>query len=50
MPINYDTTKRIPITVSHEMADKISELAKKERRSVASYLRNIIEDHVNSQG
>lgn len=47
MPINSDKTKRIPITVAHGMADKIAALANKERRSVASWIRNAVEDRVN---
>lgn len=47
MPINPDKAKRIPITVSLELAEKIAALAEKERRSVASWVRNAVEDRVN---
>ena len=46
VPINPDKAKRIPITVSLELAEKISVLAEKERRSVASWIRNAVEDRV----
>ena len=46
MPINKDTHKRIPITVTNEVAEQIAVLAAKERRSVASWIRNLIEDKV----
>ena len=37
-PVDPDKTKRLMVSVDHEIADRITVLAKKERRSLANWL------------
>ena len=46
MPVDLSKTKRFALNLPIELADKVAELAAKDRRSVASWLRNAIEDRV----
>ncbi len=46
MPIDTTKNKRMVIVVSNETAQAIEALAKKDRRPVSAYVRNILEDHV----
>ncbi len=46
MPIDDTKNKRLVIVVSHETAQAIEALAKKDRRPMSAYVRNILEDHV----
>lgn len=48
MPVNKDTTKRFAINLPVELAEKVDALAAGERRSVASWLRNAVEDAVKA--
>jgi len=48
VPVNPEKTKRIPVSLDMETADKVAELAKRDRRSVASWLRCCVEDRVNA--
>ena len=51
MPVNPSTTVRLAVNLPVDLAEKVKALAAQERRSVASWLRNAIEDSVNeSQG
>lgn len=51
MPVDPSKTTRLAVNLPVDLAEKVKELAAKERRSVASWLRNAIEDSVNaSQG
>ena len=45
MPIDDTKNKRLVIVVSHETATAIEALAKKDRRPMSAYVRNILEDH-----
>ena len=47
MPVNPEKTKRIPVSLDMETAQKVAELAKRDRRSVAAWLRCCVEDRVN---
>ena len=49
MPVNPEKTARLAVNVPVELADQVKELALKERRSVASWLRNAVEDAVKQQ-
>ena len=44
MPVDPSKTKRFAVNLPLELAEKVEALAEKERRSVASWLRNAIED------
>ena len=48
MPIDTTKNKRLVIVVSNETAESIEALAKKDRRPVSAYVRNILEDHVEN--
>ena len=48
MPIDTTKNKRLVIVVSNETAQAIEALAKKDRRPVSAYVRNILEDHVEN--
>ena len=45
MPIDNTKNKRLVIVVSQETAKAIEALAKKDRRPVSAYVRNVLEDH-----
>ena len=45
MPIDETKNKRLVIVVSQDTAKEIEALAKKDRRPVSAYVRNILEDH-----
>ena len=45
MPIDETKNKRLVIVVSQETAKTIEQLAKKDRRPVSAYVRNVLEDH-----
>lgn len=46
MPVNISITKRMAINLPIALASEVERLARKDRRSVASWLRNTIEDRV----
>jgi predicted DNA-binding protein len=48
MPVDPTKTTRLAVNLPVDLAEKVKALAAKERRSVASWLRNAIEDSVNS--
>ena len=48
MPVNPERTKRIPVSLDMDTAEKVAVLAKRDRRSVASWLRCCVEDRVAS--
>ena len=50
MPIDETKNKRLVIVVSQETAKEIEALAKKDRRPVSAYVRNVLEDHVAAAG
>ena len=43
MPVNPDNTKRLAVSLSVELADRVARLAKDDRRSVSNWLANTIE-------
>ena len=45
MPIDETKNKRLVIVVSQDTAKTIEQLAKKDRRPVSAYVRNVLEDH-----
>ena len=45
MPIDETKNKRLVIVVSQDKAAEIEALAKKDRRPLSAYVRNIIEDN-----
>ena len=45
MPIDETKNKRLVIVVSQDTAKEIEALAKKDRRPLSAYVRNILEDH-----
>ena len=46
MPIDETKNKRLVIVVSQDTAKEIEALAKKDRRPLSAYVRNVLEDHV----
>lgn len=48
MPVDPAKTRRLSVNVPLELAEKVEALAAKERRSVASWLRNCVEDAIES--
>ena len=48
MPVDPEKTARLAVNVPVELAEKVKALAAAERRSVASWLRNAIEDCANN--
>ncbi|MDC0277614.1 hypothetical protein OAK87_01420 [bacterium] len=48
MPIDDTKNKRLVIVVSHDTAKAIEALAKKDRRPMSAYVRNILEDHAKA--
>ena len=46
MPVNISVTKRMAINLPLPLAADVERLARQDRRSVASWLRNTIEDRV----
>ncbi len=46
MPVNISITKRMAINLPLSLAADVERLARQDRRSVASWLRNTIEDRV----
>ena len=46
MPIDATKNKRLVIVVSVETAKDIEALAKRDRRPLSAYVRNVLEDHV----
>ncbi len=48
VPVNPEKTKRIPVSLDMDTAEKVAVLAKRDRRSVASWLRCCVEDRVAS--
>jgi predicted DNA-binding protein len=48
MPIDETKNKRLVIVVSQETAKEIEALAKKDRRPLSAYVRNVLEDHVSA--
>ena len=46
MSIDTTKNKRLVIVVSHDTATAIEALAKRDRRPISAYVRNILEDHV----
>ena len=49
MPVNISITKRMAINLPLSLAADVERLARQDRRSVASWLRNAIEDRVISE-
>ena len=45
MPIDETKNKSLVIVVSQDTAAEIEALAKKDRRPLPAYVRNILEDH-----
>ena len=50
MPIDETTNKRMVLVVDIPTAQAIERLAKRDRRSVSNYVRNVLQDHVKTQG
>jgi len=48
MPVDPNKTKRVALSLPVDVANKVQQLADKERRSVSSWLRNAVEDRVNA--
>ena len=48
MPIDETKNKRLVIVVNQDTARDIEALAKKDRRPLSAYVRNILEDHVKA--
>lgn len=48
MPVDPNKSKRVALSLPIDVADKVQQLADKERRSVSSWLRNAVEDRVNA--
>ena len=46
MPVNLTITKRLAVNLPLSLAAEVERLARNERRSIASWLRNAIEDQV----
>ena len=46
MPIDPTKSKRLVIVVSNELAADVEALAKRSRRPVSEYVRNLLADHV----
>ena len=46
MPVNLTITRRLAVNLPLSLAAEVERLARNERRSVASWLRNAIEDQV----
>lgn len=46
MPIDETINKRMVLVVDRPTAEAIEQLAKKDRRSVSNYVRNVLQDHV----
>ena len=48
MPIDETKNKRMVVVVDLDTAQAIEELAKKDRRPLSAYVRNILQDHVQA--
>ena len=46
MPVNLTITRRLAVNLPLSLAAEVERLARNERRSIASWLRNAIEDQV----
>ena len=46
MPVNLTITRRLAVNLPLSLAAEVERLARNERRSIASWLRNAIEDKV----
>ena len=46
MPVNLTITRRLAVNLPLSLAAEVERLARNERRSIASWLRNAIEDRV----
>ncbi|WP_413360642.1 hypothetical protein [Prochlorococcus sp. MIT 1201] len=46
MPVNLSITRRLAVNLPLSLAAEVERLARNERRSIASWLRNAIEDQV----
>ena len=46
MPVNLTITRRLAVNLPVSLAAEVERLARNERRSIASWLRNAIEDQV----
>ena len=46
MPVNVTITRRLAVNLPLSLAAEVERLARNERRSIASWLRNAIEDQV----
>ncbi|WP_413350080.1 hypothetical protein [Prochlorococcus sp. MIT 0702] len=46
MPVNLTITRRLAVNLPLSLAAEVERLAWNERRSIASWLRNAIEDQV----
>ena len=46
MPVNISINKRLAVNLPLSLAAEVERLARNERRSIASWLRNAIEDQV----
>ena len=47
-PIDETKNKRMVIVVPLDVAKEIEALAKKDRRPVSAYVRNLLEDHAKA--
>ena len=46
MPVNLTITRRLAVNLPLSLAAEVERMARNERRSIASWLRNAIEDQV----
>ncbi len=46
MPIDEEKNSRVVFVMPHELRAQLEALAKKDRRPLGSYIRNLCEDHV----
>ncbi|KZR83518.1 hypothetical protein PMIT1342_00310 [Prochlorococcus marinus str. MIT 1342] len=46
MPVNLTITRRLAVNLPLSLAAEVERLARNERRSISSWLRNAIEDQV----
>ena len=49
MPIDESINKRMVLVIDIPTAQAIEQLAKRDRRSVSNYVRNVLQDHVKTQ-
>lgn len=49
MPIDPTKSKRLVIVVPNELAADVEALAKRSRRPVSEYVRNLLADHVKEK-